>query len=229
MQVRSYQPSDLHALRALFARAGEGSPTASLWQHPASEAALYLDPYLQVDPDSVFLAVIDDLPVGYLTGCLDSSRLPNAAELMPRVIQEHRLYTRRGPMIFFARSVVDRVSARLRRAPVADGGLSDQRWPAHLHINVAPEARRSGVGRALMDAWFDRLRTHRVPGCHVQTVVQNEAAIRFFERMGFTRHGPTPEIPGLRYQGARVHQQTMVLTLDPDQDPTSSAGTTAVP
>ncbi|MGK4000625.1 hypothetical protein [Sorangium sp. So ce1024] len=72
MQVRSYRPSDHQALGALFARAGEGSPTASLWQHPASEAALFLEPYHRADPDSVFLALVDDVPVGCLTGCHDS-------------------------------------------------------------------------------------------------------------------------------------------------------------
>ncbi|WP_438023596.1 GNAT family N-acetyltransferase [Sorangium sp. So ce233] len=229
MQVRRYRPRDHQALRALFARAGEGSPTASLWRHPESEAALYLEPYLQTDPDSVFLAVIDDVPVGYLTGCLDSSTLPNAAERMTQVIKEYRLITMRGPAIFFARSVVDLISARLRRVPTAAEGFSDPRWPAHLHINVAPEARRSGAGRALMAAWFDRLRAHRVPGCYLQTVVQNEVAIGFFERMGFTKHGPTPEIPGLRYRGVRVHQQTMVRTFDTGQGSTGSSSTPAVP
>jgi hypothetical protein len=68
MQVRSYRVSDHQALRALFARAGEGSPAATLWGHPESEAALYLDPYLQADPGSVLLAVVDDVPVGYRAG-----------------------------------------------------------------------------------------------------------------------------------------------------------------
>ncbi|WP_437479209.1 GNAT family N-acetyltransferase [Sorangium sp. So ce1014] len=229
MQVRSYRPSDHQALLALFARAGEGSPTATLWQHPASEAALYLEPYLQTDPDSVFLAVIDDVPVGYLTGCVDSSAFPNATERMTQVIKEYRLIMRRGPARFFARSMVDLVSARQRRVPTAAEGSSDPRWPAHLHINVAPEARGSGAGRALMEAWFDRLRAHRVPGCYLQTVVQNEPAIGFFGRMGFTRHGPTPEIPGLRYRGARVHQQTMVRTFSAGESSAGSASSTAVP
>ncbi|WP_438015127.1 GNAT family N-acetyltransferase [Sorangium sp. So ce315] len=229
MHVRSYRPSDHQALRALFACAGEGSPTASLWQHPTSEAALYLEPYLRADPDSVFLALVDDVPVGYLTGCPDSSRLPSAAELMARVIKEDRLITRRGPAIFFARSVVDVVSARLWRVTTADEGFPDPRWPAHLHINVAPEARRSGAGRALMEAWFERLRAHRVPGCYLQTVVQSEPAIGFFERMGFIKHGPTPEIPGLRYRGAHLHQQTMVRTFHTDQGPAGSISTTEVP
>ncbi|KYF58995.1 GCN5 family acetyltransferase [Sorangium cellulosum] len=229
MQVRSYRPSDHDALRALFARAGEGSPTATLWQHPESEADLYLEPYLRADPDSVFLALVDGVPVGYLTGCLDSGASPNAAELMARVIKEHRLISRRGPAIFFARSVVDLVSARLRRVQTAAEGFSDPRWPAHLHINVAPEARRSGAGRALMEAWFDRLRARRVPGCYLQTVVQNERAIGFFERMGFIKHGPTPEIPGLRYRGARVHQQTMVRAFDTGQGPAGSASVTEAP
>jgi hypothetical protein len=48
------------------------------------------------------------------------------------------------------------------------------------------------------------------PGCHLQTLRENTRAVRFFERMGFAKHGPSALVPGLRDGGKRVHQQTMV-------------------
>ena len=67
IEVRSFTEPDRPALRALFRVAGEGAPSASLWGHEPSEAAIYLDPYLEQAPDSLFLAFADDTLVGYLT------------------------------------------------------------------------------------------------------------------------------------------------------------------
>ncbi|WP_280240857.1 GNAT family N-acetyltransferase, partial [Nocardia abscessus] len=99
--------------------------------------------------------------------------------------------------------------AAIRRAPTA-GDFRDQRRPSHLHINVAPQARGTGAADRLMVRWFERLAQAGSPGCHLQTLVENVRAVRFFERMGFTAHGTEPLVPGLRYRGRRVHQRTMV-------------------
>lgn len=61
-----------------------------------------------------------------------------------------------------------------------------------------------------MNSWFDRLAEIGSPGCYLQTLVENTRAVRFFERMGFHRNGPTPLVPGIRYQGRRLHQLTTV-------------------
>lgn len=110
---------------------------------------------------------------------------------------------------FFLRSMIDMLAAAIRRQPTA-GELDDARWPAHLHINVAPAARGTGAADGLMQRWFERLRETGTPGCYLQTLVENARAVRFFERMGFIKHGPAPVVPGLRYNGKGVHQQTMV-------------------
>lgn len=130
---------------------------------------------------------------------------------MEQAIRQHWLLFRRGPLSFFARAMVDTAWAAVRREPTA-GELHDACWPAHLHINAAQEARGTGAADELMKQWLDRLRETGSPGCHLQTLRENRRAVRFFERMGFTKHGPTPAVPGLRYQGGRVHQQTMTWT-----------------
>lgn len=61
-----------------------------------------------------------------------------------------------------------------------------------------------------MRRWLGLLEAAGSPGCHLQTQVENVRAVRFFRRMGFTAYGPTPLIPGLRHEGRRVHQRTMV-------------------
>jgi GNAT superfamily N-acetyltransferase len=211
MEIRTFAESDRAALRDLFGRAGEGSPSASLWGHEESEAAVYLTPYMDLEPDSLFIAVVDGALTGYLTGCLDSSAFPSEAERMKRAIREYRLMFRPKPAAFFARGLFDVAISAIRRQPTA-GDFNDARWPGHLHINVLPQIRGAGVGRALMTRWFERLIASGSRGCHLQTLVENSRAVLFFERMGFERRGPTPLVPGIRYRGKGLHQQTMVWT-----------------
>lgn len=210
VRIRPYREPDLGALRELFVRAGEGAPTASLWGHPPSEAAVYLDPYVEHVPESLLVADDGGALVGYLTGCPDPSRIPGEGERMERAVREHRLYARAAPAAFLARAVLDQVRGSLRREPRA-GEFTDPRWPAHLHVNLVGPAQGRGVGSALLDGWLDRLRAAGSPGCHLQTLVENARAVRFFARHGFVAHGPTPPVPGLRdAAGGRLHQQTMV-------------------
>jgi GNAT superfamily N-acetyltransferase len=207
--IRAFTDRDRPGLRRLFARAGEGAPTESLWGHEDSEADVYLTPYMDLEPDSLFIAWVGEEMVGYLTGCLDGTAMPSESARMDAAIRKHRLVLRRRPAAFFARSLLDMAICTLRRQPTA-GELDDPRWPSHLHMNVLPEARGSGVGAALMHRWLDRVREHGSPGCYLQTLVENTGAVRFFARMGFEPHGPTPLVPGIRYGGRRLHQQTMV-------------------
>jgi RimJ/RimL family protein N-acetyltransferase len=100
--------------------------------------------------------------------------------------------------------------AKLRGSESASGEVVDPRWPAHLHINLAPEARGTGVAMDLMRAWQDWLANAESPGCYLQTLVENTRATRFFEKCGFVAHGSTPLVPGVRHQGQSVRQLTMV-------------------
>lgn len=208
--IRAFAPADRDRLHELFARAGADSASGELWGDAPSERAVYLDPYLELEPESVFLAEIDGELVGYLTGCLDSSRLPSEDQRLERAIVEHRLWRRPRAAAFFMRAATDLLWAKVRREATVSGDFSDPRWPAHLHINVAPEARGTGAADGLMLSWFDRLDAAGSPGCHLQTLVENTRAVRFFERMGFAPHGSTPLVPGVRFQRRRLHQLTMV-------------------
>jgi len=58
------------------------------------------------------------------------------------------------------------------------------RFPAHLHINLAPEARNRGIGGKLIEAFCAHARSAGAPGVHVVT----SAASRnrgFYARNGF--------------------------------------------
>ena len=164
---------------------------------------------MDLEPESLFLAVVDGAPVGYLAGCLDSARFPSESERITQAMRRYRLLLRPRPPAFFGRGLLDAAVAAVRREPTA-GDFVDARWPAHLHINVAAPARGTSAAAGLMARWFARLRESGSPGCYLQTLVENTRAVRFFRRMGFVEHGPTPLVAGLRHNGERLHQQTMV-------------------
>ncbi|QKG20899.1 GNAT family N-acetyltransferase [Actinomadura verrucosospora] len=210
-EIRPYTESDRTELLALFGRARADSPSASLWGHEESEAAIYLTPYMDLEPESLFVAESGGRLVGCLTGCRDSARLPSEEARTLEAIRTHRLMLRPRLAAFFARSTGDLLWAAARGRPRA-AAFEDPRWPAHLHINLVPEARGTGAAENLMTAWFERLRSIGSPGCHLQTLCENTRALSFFRRMGFTEHGPARLVPGLRYRGRRLHQRTMIWT-----------------
>lgn len=56
-------------------------------------------------------------------------------------------------------------------------------YPAHLHINLAPQARGHGIGARLVDAFVDRLVADGTPGFHVVTGSKSRNR-SFYARMG---------------------------------------------
>ena len=185
-------------------------PSSSLWGDDDSEADVYLTPYMDLAADTLFIADDRGALTGYLTGCVDSAEFPSESERFTDAIKRHRqLLVCARPSRSSRWSAWDVAGAKLRGEPVA-GDFVDPRWPAHLHINVVPEVRGTRVAAALMDVWQTRLRELHSPGCHLQTLIENVRAVRFFEKAGFVPHGPTPVVPGLRHEGKRVRQQTMV-------------------
>lgn len=211
--VRPFEEADrVDLLGRVSLEAGVGSPGAELWGHEESLADVYLRPYLDLDPASVFVAVVDGVLAGYLAGCVDPTSFPSEEVRLDRAIREHRLMRDRAARRFFARAAFDLLVAKARRQPLA-GELDDPRWPSHLHIDLVPAARGTGAAYALMDAWFEHLAALRSPGCYLQTLVENTRAVAFFQRVGFVAHGAPAAVPGVRVDGRRAHQLTMVRSV----------------
>ncbi|MDN4481097.1 GNAT family N-acetyltransferase [Demequina muriae] len=58
-------------------------------------------------------------------------------------------------------------------------------YPAHLHIDLLPEAQGRGAGRALIEAAVEGLRERGVPGAHLVAAKANAGAQAFYPRVGF--------------------------------------------
>jgi hypothetical protein len=146
VKIRTFTEKDRGELRDLFGRAGEGSPSASLWGHEESEAAVYLTPYMDLEPDSLFIAEVDGALTGYLAGCLDSNKFPSETRRMQHAIRKYRLMLRPKSVAFFARGILDVAICAIRREPTA-ADFEDPRWQAHLThaVSSRPQASRQEV------------------------------------------------------------------------------------
>jgi ribosomal protein S18 acetylase RimI-like enzyme len=209
VNVRAYQPADRGAVRDISFRTGfMGESAAPFWGHAESWADVWTSYYTDREPESLSVGTIDGRVVGYLAGCVDTAAMrPTIDQLFATAIRNHRLLVRRGTAGFLLRGLVD----GLRDRDGARGEFIDSRWPAHLHIDLLPEARGIGLGAGLMARWLERLRELGVPGCHLATLAENDRAVAFFERSGFRGHGPSVLVPGMRSpEGGRLHQLIMV-------------------
>ena len=214
--LRPYQPQDAERIRLICYQTGfMGEPVGWLWRDRDSFTGLFCDWWISHQAGSVLVAELDGMVTGYLLGCEDSRRVAHEAAVFFRHFVGRGCCLRPGTARVMWRMLGDGALDGLRgRLPAR---VWDERWPAHLHIDLLPACRRRGVGRQLVTAWLGSLRADGIPGCHLQTTAENSQAVAFFEAMGFERHGLPANEPGFRTRnGERLHVQLMVQSLAPD-------------
>lgn len=70
----------------------------------------------------------------------------------------------------------------IHRGIQVDEALAE--YPAHLHIDLLPQAIGGGHGRGLMEGFLNRLRELGVPAVHLGVSRKNQRAIGFYGHMG---------------------------------------------
>lgn len=200
LALRPYARADRGALRRLCCDAAYGElPLAGVCPDRELFADLMTAYYTDWEPRSVLVAAhpsagADGL-AGYLCGARDTrrQRRVQALRVAPAVLLR---FAARGGLL-------RRLTWRLLGAnlgyllPDGEGGLELDRFPAHLHLALAPAARGRGLGRRLAEAFLARLAAAGIPGVHAVVREENAPARRFFERLGFRplARGPALRLP----------------------------------
>ncbi len=65
-------------------------------------------------------------------------------------------------------------------------------YPAELHINLLPEARGRGLGKALLSTLLSALLREGVVGVQLGTTRENHAALGLYRRFGFREYARRP-------------------------------------
>jgi [ribosomal protein S18]-alanine N-acetyltransferase len=87
-------------------------------------------------------------------------------------------------------SVVAESAAGIAGFAIVEFPLENGRRIGHIvTIDVAPEQRRVGVGRLLMDALLDFCRQAEANHLRLEVAVDNEGALAFYRRLGFAETG----------------------------------------
>lgn len=216
MQIRPYRAADREGVRRVCFETGYmGDPVAWQWRDGESFADLFSGWYTDHAADDALVVVDEtDRVVGYLLGCRATREVAHPGRLAVHHLVRRGLLARPGTARVLWRTIGDAAVTAARQRRLPEGEVVDDRWPAHLHIDLLPEARGTGVGRDLMTRWLDALRADGIAGCHLTTWAENDGAIAFFEAVGFRREGPRQPMLGLRSpEGERHHTQLMVQPL----------------
>lgn len=180
LDIRPYQSTDLDALYRICLLTGwRGGDASAHYADPLLLGDFYAAPYVSQDPGLCLIAAPDGVPSGYVLGTADSAGFRQWTEnhWFPALRSLHPLPD----------PGVHSPEADLIRRLHAGYQVPDysQDYPAHLHIDLLPCLQGRGVGRQLMNRFFDRLRERGCPAVHLGVNPANARAIAFYEKFGF--------------------------------------------
>lgn len=183
IEIREYEPRDRHAVREICRSTAYGGAEEALVD-PHLFVDLMIRAYTDFAAGGVWVAERRGDVVGYLAGGFDERRLQRvqAWRVVPGALARAL-----GRGLLWRRSLW-RLLADLPGF-VAEGRKvkepDEERYPAHLHVNLLPESRGRAVGRRLVERFLDEARRRKLSGVRAVVYETNQPARRFFERLGF--------------------------------------------
>lgn len=179
--IRPAQVADAPALARICLLTGDaGADATGLYGDDTVLADVYATPYLYGPGCFAFVWDEGAGALGYVLGARDTHAFQDwfSNTWWPSVADAH-------PMRTDADEKVLRDAANASRMIE---GLEDilAAFPAHLHIDLVPEAQGKGAGRALIEEACDLLSRDGVAGVHLGIDPRNHGARAFYPRVGFT-------------------------------------------
>ncbi|MCI2957728.1 GNAT family N-acetyltransferase [Agromyces atrinae] len=193
LRLRPFQPADLDGIADVCVRTGAaGEDARGLYSDDGILGDVYATPYAVFDPDLAFVATDGHRVQGYVLAVADTARFAEwfRTEWMPLFDARHGVDVDPGWS-------PDEVSLRAEahdpeRMLIAE--LDD--YPAHLHIDLLPDAQGQGLGRRLIDLERAALRGRGVSAVHLGLDPANAKARTFYEHLGFHElASSTPDEP----------------------------------
>ncbi|AEG44289.1 N-acetyltransferase [Isoptericola variabilis] len=224
--IRPYRAGDRDAVAEVCVRtAAAGGDARGLYSDDLLMPEVYALPYVTYAPDLAFvvvhpdgapagtghpgdagderLRVEDGRLVGYVIGVADTADFVAwwEREWAPGFVRRHPEPgppLRPGAAPSYPETALLRDGRTPRRMLLPDDELAA--YPAHLHIDLLPEAQRRGYGRRLVDTLRTALAARGVPGVHLGYDPANTAARAFYDRVGFRElpsHRPAAPFLGI--------------------------------
>ncbi len=181
-RIRPFRPGDEAAVAAICLKTADaGADATGIFEDDSIWAEIFVLPYVHRHPELAFVVEADDgRVVGYIVSAPDTNAFedwfhdewwPQRGARWPKPEVER---TRQDGTLIYAYS---------RRAGSEPYGAE---YPAHLHIDLLPELQGQGWGRRLIETLIAALRERGVSGLHLVASSDNEGAVAFYPRVGFT-------------------------------------------
>lgn len=179
-RIRPYQPADFADVYEVCVRTGAlGDDATGLYSNDDLLPDLFAGPYVTLEPGLAFVVDTGKRVAGYIVAAADTVSFIERyrSEWLPGFAAKYRLVQ---PPVS---AEDERVASGYHPESMLVAGAGD--YPAHLHIDLLPEAQGHGLGRALVRTLLSALRDRGVPGVHLGVSPENFAARAFYTRLGF--------------------------------------------
>ena len=178
--IRSYKSADTSAAYEICLKTGNsGQDATHLFSDPLVLGHIYVGPYMEFEPQSVFILEDDQGPCGYIIGVLDSQTYYQwmHSEWLPKIRVDYKKPT--GDPDTWNKT--EKITNLLFQ-PESQRLFPD--FPAHLHIDLLSRAQGKGQGKLMMDRFIDYLRYNKISGVHLELSSKNDRAFNFYRKYG---------------------------------------------
>ncbi|MBO1437967.1 GNAT family N-acetyltransferase [Meiothermus sp. CFH 77666] len=208
LRIRPVQPGDYPVLADIAYATGFFGGSAEVY-FPARAlfSELWVGPYLGPAGACGLVAEAEGKVLGYILGSMDPWRYRlYYLQRLPRWLAWAALgrYPGLGGSL---RYLLRAVRYPSRAAPL-------NLYPAHLHLNLLPEARGRGLGEQLLRAHLGCLRDRGVCGVQLSTTEENTAALALYRKLGFQEYARWESPLWTPWLGRPVVHLTLVLLLN---------------
>lgn len=181
--VRPFAERDRETIRRICSEAAREKPDARFHEDCELAPMWLTDYYLDCEPETCFVLEVNGQIVGYLVGCKNTKSFNRIFKrrYLPKIMARvgWRLltlrYRKKSTYQMFWWTLID----RLRRRNQFEIDLDN--YPAHSHMNIAPEYRARGISHLLAVPFNQHLKAHGVKGKHA--VIIERAGEKYLEKV----------------------------------------------
>jgi len=187
-ETRKFHYSDLPRLYDICLKTGlMGSDASHLYQDKELLGHLYVAPYAVKEPALCTIVTGNGMPLGYVCGTADSI-------VFEKECQEnwYPVLKDRYPQAHTDDNRMDAIISRLFYQSTLLPNIDLTLYPAHLHINLLPEAQGKGLGGKCLNIALQILIKKGVTGVYLTVFIENQRAIRFYQKFGFSEVSRNP-------------------------------------
>ena len=183
--VRPYKPADREAVRKICGdTADRGKPVERFFRDRQVVVDILTSYYTDYELRATWVAESQGQVIGYLTGCVNERKYNL---LMGWIIIPKAVLSAIFRGVLFHQETRRLLSASFRtwRLGSYSKNIPTDKYPAHLHIDIAQEYRGKHAGHQLMERFIAQVKAYGLSGIHSITREDNTPACKFFEKMGF--------------------------------------------